>query len=152
MGVIDRYGRDKNGNVTVDGNVPSTKRRGLGNDADLDALLRKGWQIGVEQREVVDDVQEDLSDGGHLGNNRIDVIDPSKNKYVYPGKDYVYPSDETKESDTIREEMLDPSNGGHIVVGLKEDGLEGRAWPTPPQEENDIPITTRIKNWFKKLK
>lgn len=142
MGVIDRYGRDKNGNVTVDGNVPSAKRNRLDNNADLDALLRKGWQIGVEQREVIDD--ENLSDGGHLGNNRIDVIDPSKNKYVYPGKDYVYPSNETKESDKIREDMkkiLDPTDGGHVIVD-----------PILPPVEDSIPLTTRIKKWFKKLK
>lgn len=115
MGVIDRYGRDKNGNTTIDGKMPTARKEQKGENVDLDTLIKRGYSIGQNQQRPLDSVSKsDVSDGGYSANNRIDVIDPSKNEYVYRGKDYDY------SSATLEKENKETSFFGKIRSWIKK--------------------------------
>jgi hypothetical protein len=104
MGVADRYGRDKNGNVIRDGEDLSKKRAGF---VDIDVFIQQSYaqavknqngQRLVKKERIVTSQDIRFAKEGYAANNKVDYIDTKNNQYKYPGKDYVCPQPPVKQS------------------------------------------------------
>lgn len=99
---MDRYSRDKSGNVVRDGNV---KNQDSGNNTkghiDLDRFVQDSYAQAVRNQTANNPTPSrntKFSKDGYESNNRIEHFDAKNNTYRYLGKNHEYPQESIKPS------------------------------------------------------
>lgn len=97
MGVMDRYGRDKQGNSTNDrGTISKKNNESVDIEIFIQQSYKEAWhkqngQVTIKKEKIVTSQEIRFTKENSAGNNRIEYIDTKDSQYCYRGKDHVYP-------------------------------------------------------------
>jgi hypothetical protein len=102
---IDKYSRNKKGDIIRDGENLSNKKKP---SIDIETFIQTSYseavrrqnngQVEIKQQRTVTTQDIRFAKEGYQSNTRVEYIDTKNNQYNFPGSDHVYPKDKTMES------------------------------------------------------